>query len=116
MVARTTRAPAGALPRAMTGSSMFDDEDRRLRRVIGREIGDILWRQRPGKPGHDRILARTRLVVAQRLAEIVRMLTAKLGIVRRRAVAVEPMTRLADFLRLRFSPLPVGGACCSGRA
>ena len=64
----------------------------------------------PANARHDRVLARAGLVIAQRLREVIGILAAELRVVGRLAVAVEAVTRLADFLGLRLAGRDVGGA------
>src|SRR5690348_3730014 len=84
-------------------------DHRRLRCVVRSEVLDVLVGERPGKARHDRVLARSGLVIAQRLLQVIGILTAELRIVGRLAVAVEAVARLADFLDLRLSGSKVGG-------
>src|SRR3982751_1511102 len=85
----------------------------RQRRVIHRQIIDIGIRQRPGESRHDRILALARLVLVQRLRDVVAILTREARVLRIDArVAVRAVAGLA---RRGFRLAGVGIAFGEGR-
>src|SRR5258706_9134772 len=91
--------------------SILGGKHGRLRRVIGGEILDVVLRQRRREYFHDRVLALRRFVVAERLYQIIAMLSREARKIGRRAVAVGAMTCRAHFVRLRLAGGKIGGVC-----
>src|SRR5581483_36317 len=89
-------------------------DDRRLRSVVRGNVLDVLRGEWRSHAGHDRVLAQSRLVIAQRLGEIVRILPAELRIIGHLAVAIQAVTCRANLLRLLLTGRDVGGKAGRG--
>src|SRR4029450_4924279 len=84
---RRKKGRPGAPFHISVAPSIFRRENRRLRRVVGGQILDVVLRQRRRKAFHDRVLALRALVIAERLCEIVAMLSGEARKIGCRAVA-----------------------------